>query len=162
MSKIEITKLPKKVLVITAKLMHSDLKNVHIDNDSIKSSVSPLGFEVNTAEEVTFLYELYKLNEKNLENNTLNESNIILPVLKELTLTFFELRSETVKRFYVHNVLSYSENESIIVDAFDNNRDNNDDGIDGIFGDPSPLPDEYLDGETLDYGLDNVKVIENK
>jgi hypothetical protein len=162
MSKIEITKLPKKVLVITAKLMHSDLKNVHIDNDNIKSSVSPLGFEVNTAEEVTFLYELYKLNEKNLENNTLNESNIILPVLKELTLTFFELRAETVKRFYVHNVLSYSENESIIVDAFDNNRDNNDDGIDGIYGDPSPLPDEYLDGETLDYGLDNVKVIENK
>jgi hypothetical protein len=159
MSKIEITKLPKKVLVITAKLMHSDLKKVHIDNDSIKSSVSPLGFEVDTAKEVTFLYELYKLNEKNLESNTLNENNIILPVLKELELIFFEERREIITRFYGHKVLSYSENESIIVDAFDYNRDYNDDGIDGLYGDTGWLKDEYLDGETINDGLYSVKVI---
>jgi len=159
MSKIEITKLPKQVLVITAKLMHSDLKKVYIDNDSIKSSVSPLGFEVDTAKEVTFLYELYKLNEKNLESNTLNENNIILPVLKELELIFFEERREIIKRFYGHKVLSYSENESIIIDAFDYNRDYNDDGIDGLYGDTTTLPDEYLDGDTIDDGLYSVKVI---
>ena len=162
MSKIEITKLPKKVLVLTAKVMHSDLKNVYIDNDSIKSSVSPLGFEIDTAKEVTFLYELYKLNEKNLESNTLNENNIILPVLKKLKLTFFEERTERIKRFYVHKVLSYSENENILIDAFETNRDNNDDGVDGINGDSNPLTDEYLDGETIDFGLDSVKVIKNK
>ena len=153
----KIPNLPKKLLVIMTKLLcHEIGKERYISDEDIKNAISPMGIEIDSAEEITFLYELLKLNYDNYKN--LNENNIVFPELKKLKVSYYELRVETVKRIYRHEIESYSENLSLIDDAYFRNSWEYEDGIEDVFM-TRDEDEEYIDGEVNDSGINKIEII---
>jgi hypothetical protein len=157
-----ITELPKRVLIILARLMYFETTSYYeLDDYTIKHSVSASGFEPETAEEVTFLYELYKLNYDNLKNKTLNENNIVLPQRKKIKILAYQYVNEQKKYLFEEEVFSYSTDFNINEDSFMTNDKNEDYIGDTIWDDIKS--EEVLNSELDEMGVYKIEEVkENK
>jgi len=149
-------------LTVLARLMYLETTSYkELDDYTIKHCVSASGFEPNTAEEVTFLYELYKLNYDKLKDDALNEDNIILPKRKKIKILAYQYVTEQKKYFFEEEVFSYSTDFIINEDSFMTN-DNNEDYIGDTIWDDIKSED-VVDSETDDMGVYKIEEVkENK
>ena len=151
----KFAELPKKILVLMARLMYQTIDSNRTNilfGDELKDAVSPLGYETELAEDVSFLSELFKLNYNTLKEGKLNDKNIIMPELKKLKVEYYEIRTETWKRSYYHTIETYSTNEHIVDDLYFSNPYNYEDSIDDPY-DYDNENSEYIDGDTENSGI---------
>lgn len=162
--KKKFAELPKKILILMARLMYNTIDSSRTNflfGDDIKDAITPLGYETELAEDISFLSELFKLNYDTLKEGKLNDNNIIMPELKTIKVEYYEIRTETWKRSYFHTIETYSTNEHIVDELYFSNPDDYEDSINDAY-DSDNEKEEYIDGDTENSGIKIVEVNKNK
>jgi hypothetical protein len=101
------------------------------------------------------------LNYDKLKDETLNESNIVLPQRKKIKILAYQYVNERKKYFFEEEVFSYSTDFGITEDSFMNNYDNEDYIGDTIWDDIKS--EDVLDSESDEMGVYRIEEVkENK
>ena len=145
-------KLSKKTLVVLIKIIYENVDTMSsIDLHDINKALKKTGISTNLNLDVTFIYELYILNEKNLINKTLNVENIEIPELKSVDVRYYEIRSETITYYYNVNLETFTTKKQVVDNFF---RYDGDDYIDITYMDSQDR--DYGDSETHESGIDDI------
>jgi hypothetical protein len=158
----KITELSNKLLLLALKLMYADfgvnIKKIY--DDSIIESLSPLDLNLNSAQEITFLYELYKLNYMKIDDDTIRESNIIKPTLKKFKIIYYEDITEYKRYEYATEIESYTTDKSIIQEVFTDDQKYEDSVRDNLYD--NLISDEVLDSDFSNSDIKEIKLIDEE
>ena len=82
MGQIEIHTLSPKTVVMISKLVYKNHINGTFNLDDLNNSIKKLGIRTEFNLDVSFIYEVIRLNEDKFNDNTITFENVILPELK--------------------------------------------------------------------------------
>jgi hypothetical protein len=151
MGQIEIHTLSPKTVVMISKLVYKDHINNTIDLFDLNNSIKKLGIRTELNLDVSFIYEVIRLNEDKFNNDTITFENVILPKLKEVGVDYYRSYRETVTYYYHIDVKSFSKQKGIIDNFFNYEGD---DGYDIDF--MQSIDKDYSDSEYVDGGINDI------
>ena len=152
MGNTTIHELSPRTIIVIAKLVYADHQNGIIDLDDLNKSIRKLGINTDLNLDVSFIYEVIRMNDERFENNTISPENLILPEKQSINIEYYRTQSETVTYYYRTEVESFSKKKGILQNFF--NYGEGDDFID-----TDELEDDYKDyGDTeyLDGGISKI------
>ena len=152
MGNTTIHELSPRTIIVIAKLVYADHQNGIIDLDDLNKSIRKLGISTDLNLDVSFIYEVIRMNDEKFENNTISPENLILPEKQSINIEYYRTQSETVTYYYRTEVESFSKKKGILQNFF--NYGEGDDFID-----TDELEDDYKDyGDTeyLDGGISKI------
>ena len=152
MGNTTIHELSPRTIIVIAKLVYAGHQNGIIDLDDLNKSIRKLGISTDLNLDVSFIYEVIRMNDERFENNTISPENLILPEKQSINIEYYRTQSETVTYYYRTEVESFSKKKGILQNFF--NYGEGDDFID-----TDELEDDYKDyGDTeyLDGGLSKI------
>ena len=155
----KITGLSNKLLVIIVKLLYAEIGDdvYKLDEGEILKSLETLNIECESAEEISFIYELYNLNYSKVDDGTLKESNIIKPTLKKFKIMFYEDWTEFKRYGYETEIESYTSDKSLIEEVFTSEQKYSDSVRDNLFD--NEKYGEVLDSDFGDSGISKIEEI---
>ena len=152
MGNTTIHELSPRTIIVIAKLVYADHQNGIIDLDDVNKSIRKLGISTDLNLDVSFIYEVIRMNDEKFENNTISPENLILPEKQSIDIEYYKTYSETVEYFYRTEVESFSKKKGILQNFF--NYGEGDDYID-----TDELEEDYKnwgDTEYLDGGINKI------
>ena len=152
MGNTTIHELSPRTIIVIAKLVYADHQNGIIDLDDVNKSIRKHGINTDLNLDVSFIYEVIRMNDERFENNTISPENLILPEKQSINIEYYRTQSETVTYYYRTEVESFSKKKGILQNFF--NYGEGDDFID-----TDELEDDYKDyGDTeyLDGGISKI------
>ena len=116
----KITGLSNKFLSIIVKLLYAEIADdvYQLDEDVILKSLETLNIKCESAKDISFIFELYKLNYSKVDEGTLKDSNIIKPTLKKYEVLYYEGVNEYKIYTYSTTVESYTSDRSLIEEVY--------------------------------------------
>ena len=153
----KITGLSNKLLVIIVKLLYAEIADdVHqLDEGEILKSLEPLNIKCESAKDISFIFELYKLNYSKVDEGTLKESNIIKPTLKKFEVIYYEDVNEFKRYTYSTTMESYTSNRSLIEEVYTDDQKYDDSVRDNLFD--NQKYDEVIDSDYVQSGIYEIK-----
>ena len=153
----KITSLSNKFLSIIVKLLYSEIGDdvYKLDEGEILKSLETLNIECESAEEISFIYELYNLNYSKVDDGTLKESNIIKPTLKKFEVIYYEEVNEFKRYTYSTIMESYTTDRSLIEEVYTDEQKYDDSVRDNLFD--NEKYDEVIDSDYVQSGIYEIK-----
>jgi hypothetical protein len=94
---------PRTIIVIT-KLVYADHQNTIIDLDDVNKSIRKLGISTDLNLDISFIYEVIRMNDERFENNTISPENLILPEKQSVNIEYYKTFSEFKKYMDEHRL----------------------------------------------------------
>ena len=153
----KITSLSNKFLSIIVKLLYAEIGDdvYKLDEGEILKSLETLNIECESAEEISFIYELYNLNYSKVDEGTLKESNIIKPTLKKFEVIYYEEVNEFKRYTYSTIMESYTTDRSLIEEVYTDEQKYDDSVRDNLFD--NEKYDEVIDSDYVQSGIYEIK-----
>ena len=106
-SSVEITKLPKKAIIIILKLVYNDYAGDFFDLPDLNASIERMGIYTMLNLDTTFVYESIKLNLDNIKSKSLTIDNLKLPELIQVNVTYEKTYSQVITDYYENEIDTY-------------------------------------------------------
>ena len=152
MGNTTIHELSPRTIIVIAKLVYADHQNGIIHLDDLNKSIRKLGINTDLNLDVSFIYEVIRMNDERFENNTISPENLILPEKQSINIEYYRTQSETVTYYYRTEVESFSKKKGILQNFF-----NYGEGDDFIDTDELEEDDkDWGDTEYLDGGINRI------
>lgn len=152
MGNTTIHELSPRTIIVIAKLVYGDHGNGIIDLDDVNKSIRKLGINTDLNLDVSFIYEVIRMNDDKFQNNTISTENIVLPEKQSVDIEYYKSYSEHVIYYYRTEVESFSKKKRILQNFF--NNDGGDDFID--LDDSQETYKDWGDTEYLDGGINRI------
>ena len=152
MGNTTIHELSPRTIIVIAKLVYADHQNGIIDLDDLNKSIRKLGINTDLNLDVSFIYEVIRMNDERFENNTISPENLILPEKQSINIEYYRTQSETVTYYYRTEVESFSKKKGILQNFF--NYGEGDDFIDT--DELEEVDKDWGDTEYLDGGINRI------
>lgn len=118
-SSVEITKLPKKAIIIILKLVYNDYAGDFFDLPDLNASIERMGIYTMLNLDTTFVYESIKLNLDNIKSKSLTIDNLKLPELIQVNVTYEKTYSQVITDYYENEIDTYSKDKRILRNFYD-------------------------------------------
>lgn len=118
-SSVEITKLPKKAIIIILKLVYNDYAGDFFDLPDLNASIERMGIYTMLNLDTTFVYESIKLNLDNIKSKSLTIDNLKLPELIQVNVTYEKTYSQVITDYYENEIDTYSKDKLILRNFYD-------------------------------------------
>jgi hypothetical protein len=116
---VELSKLPKKVIIIILKLVYNDYKGDYFDLPDLNTSITRMGIHTTLNLDTTFVYESIKLNLDNIKSGSLTIDNLKLPELIQVNVTYEKIYTQVITDYYEDDINTYSKDERILNNFYD-------------------------------------------
>ena len=151
MGNTTIHELSPRTIIVIAKLVYADHGEGLIDLDDVNKSIRKLGINTDLNLDVSFIYEVIRMNDDKFQNNTISTENIVLPEKQIVDIEYYKSYSEHVTYYYRTEVESFSKKKGILQNFF---NDEGDDYVDLLASNETDK--DWGDVEYLDGGIDKI------